>query len=419
MVASRHAWAAGAGNPRAIVLSRSPGAVATGVRRLVLVSIEPTPNHDAAVLLTPRGVGALAVVRVVGKSAVTAVVRQLSRAPVPGRATHAELRDARGEVIDDPVVTISTDGDVLDLCLHGGNWVVQAALNAIRAIGVPVLTDGRCLPTITAFEGVDGFEQDVLAGLPSATTELGIRALLSQRSAWEREFQKLNLRFPSDWRVWRRDVAPRGALARNIDEAVWEAKRRDRLLWRLLHPATVAVVGPANVGKSTLVNRLLGRERSIVADLPGTTRDWVAEQADLDGLPVLLVDTPGQRVTVDPIERAAMQLAHDVVQAADLVVVVVDGSIPPDASSVPLLDRWPRGVHVANKCDLPPASDCGALGLLPVSAKTGIGMERLVRAIQSRLGLAEHDGGGLWSPEQPRWWLDEHFEAVGASIGPD
>ena len=123
---------------------------------------------------------------------------------------------------------------------------------------------------------------------------------------------------------------------------------------RLLNPATVAIVGPPNVGKSTLANALFGQERSIVADIPGTTRDWVGGTADLAGLPVVLVDTPGQRVTSDAIEREAIALSRTPIASADLILMVSDATQPEEISS----DDG-RGIatgvaclDVANKCDL-------------------------------------------------------------------
>ena len=116
----------------------------------------------------------------------------------------------------------------------------------------------------------------------------------------------------------------------------------------------MAIVGPANAGKSTLANRLLLQDRSIVADLPGTTRDWVGETANLDGLPVMLIDTPGIRETDDPIERAAIQRSIPAIDSADLVILVLDATRPLAPEQQPLLDRFPRAIRVVNKSDQPP-----------------------------------------------------------------
>src|SRR6185503_2714425 len=96
--------------------------------------------------------------------------------------------------------------------------------------------------------------------------------------------------------------------------------------WWMLHPPRVAIVGEANVGKSTLANQLFAQERSITADLPGTTRDWVGEVANVDGLPVTLVDTPGVRETADEVEREAIARSGEQVAAADLILLVLDAT---------------------------------------------------------------------------------------------
>jgi len=99
----------------------------------------------------------------------------------------------------------------------------------------------------------------------------------------------------------------------------------DSLHW-LFYPPKVAIVGPPNAGKSTIANQLFAQERSITADVPGTTRDWVGEIADVDGLAVFLIDTPGIRQTQDEIERTAIAQSSHEIGRADLVVLVLDGT---------------------------------------------------------------------------------------------
>ncbi len=143
------------------------------------------------------------------------------------------------------------------------------------------------------------FEREMLAHLPMARTEPAIRMLLDQPSAWGRAIDA-------------------GLDARSI--------LADQTLLRMLNTPRVAIVGEPNVGKSTLANQLFGQQRSITADLPGTTRDWVGEIADIDGLAVLLVDTPGQRDAADAIERAAIVASQEQIGASDLILNVLDAT---------------------------------------------------------------------------------------------
>ena len=151
--------------------------------------------------------------------------------------------------------------------------------------------------------------------------------------------------------------------------------------------ATVALVGPVNAGKSTLFNALVGRERALVHDAPGTTRDVLEIQARVEGLAVRLLDTAGERVTLDPVEAAGLALARDLVEEADLLLVVVPAG---DLTRMPVVHEVieqtsgrPR-LLVYNGVDrvgVPPAPK----GWIPVSALKGEGLADLRRRIRSEL----------------------------------
>lgn len=153
----------------------------------------------------------------------------------------------------------------------------------------------------------------------------------------------------------------------------------DRLLNRLIHPPLVAVVGGANIGKSSLTNALARRTVSVVADAPGTTRDHVGVQIQLpDGLVIRWIDTPGIRPTpTDAIEAAAHTAARAVIQSCDLLVLCGDAAAPP-----PLLDAKVPVVRVALRADLGlPGWDYE----FAVSTLNGSGLEELSLALSERL----------------------------------
>jgi tRNA modification GTPase len=181
------------------------------------------------------------------------------------------------------------------------------------------------------------------------------------------------------------------ARAARLDEVL-----SDRALESLLALPRVAIVGIPNVGKSTLANELFAQERSITADLPGTTRDWVGEIANLDGLAVMLIDTPGQRDTSDPLEDAAIHLSASVVRKADLVVVILDATQPLGAQQS-LVEKHPSALVVVNKSDRPPAWDIG-LHALHTVATTGAGVDILRRSIRRHFHCDGID------PHRPRAW---------------
>ena len=185
----------------------------------------------------------------------------------------------------------------------------------------------------------------------------------------------------------------------------------DRALWWLLHPPRVAVVGVANVGKSTLANQLFAQERSITADLPGTTRDWVGEIADVNGLAVMLVDTPGLRATADPIERAAIDRGREQIAAADLVVLVLDPTRPLEPEQAALVDAYPSALPVVNKTDRPAEWEMQRPGVIRTVGTTGEGVDELRRAVAARFGCDAMD------PDRPRWWTERQREALRLEAG--
>ena len=150
----------------------------------------------------------------------------------------------------------------------------------------------------------------------------------------------------------------------------------------------ILIAGRPNVGKSSLFNYLSGNDRAIVTEVPGTTRDLVTERVDLDGLPITLVDTAGWRDTTDVVEREGVARAARAREVADLVLVVLDGSTPPNDEDVELLDQTTerRRIIVANKSDLVTA---GRPADVNVSALTGAGMNSLRTAIVGALTGSE------------------------------
>jgi tRNA modification GTPase len=141
----------------------------------------------------------------------------------------------------------------------------------------------------------------------------------------------------------------------------------------------IAIAGQPNVGKSSLINALLGFERAVVSPIAGTTRDVVASNAAFEGWPIELLDTAGLRDSTDELESLGIERARSVLQSVDLVIWVQDTTQPFRDS------EWPNSLLVANKCDLAPAPP----GMLAVSAKTGDGVATLINTIVRR--LVPHD----------------------------
>ncbi len=240
------------------------------------------------------------------------------------------------------------------------------------------------------YEGQTTLERQLWRDCAQATTPLALRWLLMQPSLWKQAIEK------------------------SFDRATAASWRDDPTLTRLLNRPRVVLVGPANVGKSTLANTLWGRRRSIVADLPGTTRDWVADQAELDGLAVELIDTPGLRLAAGGIERRAIELSRPIIERADVVVLVLDATAPLE-TQLPLAGEFAHAVAVVNKSDLAPAWPAGAVkGALWIDALHGSNIAALIGAVHEKLGCRDlrRPRVACWTDGQ-RDWLDRSIARHG------
>jgi tRNA modification GTPase len=165
----------------------------------------------------------------------------------------------------------------------------------------------------------------------------------------------------------------------------------DTLRWsnfglHLSSPWRVVLAGRANVGKSSLINALLGYGRAIVHDQPGTTRDIVTGETAFDGWPIRLADTAGIRNADDTLEAAGIERAQSELEAADCRLLVMDSSTPPSDEDLQLLDRWSDAIVVANKSDLPDRwGDEMPTQAIHVSALSGDGTDQLAELIVNRL----------------------------------
>lgn len=373
------------------------------------------------------GRAAVAVVRVSGPRAGEAL-RALTgrRLPSPRRASHVRLRDAEsGDVLDDALVlwlpgpTSFTGEDIAELHLHGSRAVVAAVLAALgRQRGLRMAQAGEF--TRRAFDAgrLDLTEVEALADLIAADTEAQRRQALRQLSgelgvpvdSWRARLLRALAHAEAEIDFPEEDL-PGGLIgALRPELAALAAEMRvhltDRRGERLRAGLSVAIVGPPNAGKSSLLNRLAQREAAIVAATAGTTRDVIEVQMDLNGYPVTLADTAGLREISDApaagadrvgdpqaeIEREGIRRALLRALAADLKILVLDaGAREVDPMVARLADA--DTLVVANKIDLVTASLPALSGFTvqPVSAKSGLGINALVatleREVADRMGM--------------------------------
>ena len=308
--------------------------------------------QNTVTLLTPAGVGAIAVVRICGPSAHATLSRCFSQGcDTLNRCVHGHLLD-NDRVIDD-IVVVRIAPDVFDLNTHGGTWVVRSVIELFVRHGFAVTEDAPD-------PGDTTLQREIAGGMRLVTTAAGLLMLQVQEALWKllRTDHKLG-----------KDVLPA------LREALC-----NRALERMLHPPRVAIVGPANVGKSTLANQLFGTARSITADVPGTTRDWVGELANVDELPVMLIDTPGMRETADAIEHAAIHASSRQVEQSEMAVVVIDGTRTLEEQRA-ILKKFYGATIVVNKSDQPPGKGIEFVEGIHTVATTGEGVDKLRKAI--------------------------------------
>ena len=321
--------------------------------------------------------------------------------PPPRQAALRTLRDpASGEVLDRGLVLwfpgprSYTGEDMAELHHHGGLAVREALLAALgRLPGLRPADPGEFTRRAFLAGKLDLTMAEAVADLVSATTEaqrrLALRGLAGdvgrRLEAWRAELLELLALVEAviDFGAEEADVPadlPQRLLARaaELEAAMRRMVGGAAAAERLARGIQVAVTGPPNVGKSSLVNRLAQRDVAIVTPIPGTTRDVLEVQLDLRGLPVTLLDTAGLRATNDPVEAEGVRRAQARAAAADLELRLVEA---PAAGAEPRED--PRVIPVVTKIDLAPPPRW-RVPFVAVSARTGAGLEQLVAELHRR-----------------------------------
>lgn len=332
----------------------------------------PVPTHVA--ILTAPGHGALATIGVRGPTAERIVLECLTQ-PVALQARAARpwlrhFRSVRGST-EELVVAFPAANEARLHC-HGGEVACEAVVAALEREGA-VRIDW---PEWNARQGGSALEAAARLALSQAPTERTALILLDQlQGAFEQEVREIHGLLADE----RSESAARTTAA---EERLRRLLRRAELGQHLTEPWKIVIAGEPNAGKSSLLNALLGYQRSIISPRPGTTRDVVTARTAIAGWPVELRDTAGQRASVDPLEAIGVELAQREQATADLVLLVV-----PANQDAPSMVPGSKTLVVRSKADLL-ASNQGQTAdgaEIVVSAQSGQGLGELLAAIEARL----------------------------------
>ncbi len=369
---------------------------------------------------TPPGAGGLGIVRVSGPAVPKICQTLLGRVPVARHATLAHFRDQEGEVIDSGIALFFaspqsfTGEHVLELQGHGGTHILNRVMQRVLELGARAARAGEFSERAFLNDKLDLVQAEAIADLIESGTDAAARAAqrslqgvfsekvqaLQEKLTNLRVFVEASIDFPDE----EIDFLAESDVVQRVEDAEEQLSGllNDARQGRLLRDGIVlAIIGRPNAGKSSLLNALSGQESAIVTEIPGTTRDVLREQIDLDGIPVHVADTAGIRETSDLIEAEGVRRARQALEAADIVLLVEDASADEgiDQDLTTELPDPARGIRIANKIDLLPAEKQilrkTETNRVWISAKTGQGLESLRHKIKEAVGASEQAEGSF------------------------
>lgn len=360
------------------------------------------PPDTIAAIATPPGRGAIGIVRVSGARAPDIARRLLGRVPQPRVATLVAARDACGGLLDEglalyfPAPHSYTGEPGFEFHGHGGPTVLQSVLSACLDGGARLAEPGEFTRRAFLNGKLDLAQAEGVADLiDAASREAARSALRSLQGEFSaavdalvaqlvelRALTEAILDFPDEEveMLHFDDALARLARVRAALADVLAKSRQGSLLRTGIH---VVLAGRPNVGKSSLLNRLAGEERAIVTPIAGTTRDALREPIQIEGVPLVIIDTAGLRPSSDPVERLGIERTQRELERADIVIVIFEAG----EAHAPL-EEVPAGtalIEVYNKIDLAPGFVPPA-GAVAVSAKIGAGIDALRHAILQAAG---------------------------------
>jgi tRNA modification GTPase len=373
-----------------------------------------------AAIATPPGTGGIGIIRASGPDAerigrALFRTRNAAEAFRSHRLSHGNIIcPATGRILDEVLVAFLraphsfTGEDTLEIHCHGGPLILEEVLQAVLRAGARPAGPGEFTRRAFLSGRIDLSQAEAVQEMISARTPRGLDLAIDHlhgglsRAIGELRASVLDILTLLEAEIDFQEEdgiesPPREGLLdqlRNIAARIEELTASYGEGRIVRDGARVVITGKANVGKSSLFNRLLGEKRAIVTPHAGTTRDFIEESVRIRGIPVRFVDTAGIRESQDPIEKEGIGLVWQQAAAADVIVIVLDGSSPFTAEdrSIVEANRGRNLVVAINKCDLTRVLDGSSLPeeisgreLLPISAKTGEGLDALRQAVHDAI----------------------------------
>lgn len=372
-------------------------------------------NDTIAAISTPVGQGGIGIVRISGPQSLDIAdkIFRSKKTGAPSTAQHATLlyghiiNPAGNTVIDEALLSVMrsphsyTKEDVVEINCHGGMIAVKKTLETVLSQGARLADPGEFTKRAFLSGRINLTQAEAVFDVISAKTEEGMRIAVEQLQGGLSEklgdirerlidicaFAEAYIDFPED------ELGIK--TASQILSQLAETKKEIDALSNTFQEArffreglSVAIVGRPNVGKSSLLNMLLKKERAIVTELPGTTRDLIEDYLNINGLPIIIMDTAGIRNSEELVEKEGIRRSLNAINNADFIIALLDGSEPLKEDDFQFMEliRGKKAVIVVNKSDLPLKMSLEAIGEkdrehICLSALTGEGLETLKSAI--------------------------------------
>lgn len=378
-------------------------------------------NDTIAAIATAPGRGGIGVVRVSGPGVPELAQRMLGRLPVARRAELRAIKDGRGQLIDAVLVLYFaaphsfTGEHVLEIQGHGGPVVMDMLLARVLELGARQARAGEFSERAFLNDKLDLAQAEAIADLIDSGTRQSARAAVrSLQGEFSHRVQTLlealialrvyveaAIDFPDEDIDFLADDRLQHQL-QDIDTAFTGLFSKTRQGCLLRDGMTLVIAGRPNAGKSSLLNALSGRDSAIVTPVAGTTRDYLREQIQLDGMPLHLIDTAGLRDSHDQVEQEGVRRSWQQIEQADHVLLLVDDQQGFQDQDRAILQQMPEtlaSTPVFNKIDLTgtPAGACQRDGMsgIAISARSGAGLDALREHLKQVIGYQPQGEGGF------------------------